>query len=351
MPSHIEIVIKPTLQCNGLCDYCNAVERPSFMDMSVVERTFEGVARHLGSHNESSASILWHGGEPMLMGAEFYHRVAESDRKIFNIRPVHIMQSNLTVTSDELVNVLGDLLNGGGIGTSLDPFETYRKLKDGTRYLERWYRGFEAMKGRGFRVGMVYVVHGRSLDRCQDIYYYFKNLGVDSLTVIPLEEPSRNFEGPRLDALEWGRFLSEMYRVWKSDHCFIPLEPFSTWDQMRSDADGWSGSHNEALSCSEPTLAIGPEGDVYPCVRRLDIGRGKIGNIVTDTIEEILSHPQSTWRTARSRVLRESECGSCRWWGFCAGGCAAASGFQCKTVWCDGYKLFFEGSSEQFGDS
>jgi uncharacterized protein len=200
------------------------------------------------------------------------------------------------------------------------------------------------MKARGFRVGMVYVVHGRSLDRCEDLYYYFKNLGVDSLTVIPLEEPSREFGGPRLDARGWGRFLREIHEVWKSDHCSLPLEPFSAWEQMRCDEDGRSRSHSEALSCCEPTLAIGPEGDVYPCVRKLDVAEGKIGNVLSDTMEEILSHPDASWRSARSRLLRTQECGRCRWWKLCAGGCAASLGFRCKTAWCEGYRLFFEGT-------
>jgi len=342
MPHHIEIVIKPTLQCNGICDYCNAVERASFMPMSVIERTFKGLADHMSTHADASASILWHGGEPMLMGADFYRRVTELDRDIFQSRPMHIMQSNLTITSEPLVTALVELLSGGGVGTSLDPFEDYRKLKDGTPYLERWYRGFEAMKSGGFRVGLVYVAHGRSLDRCKDLYYYFKNLGVDSLTVIPLEEPSRDFDGPRLDACGWGRFLLEIFRVWKADDCSLCLEPFTTWESMLSESDDRLRSYHEALSCCEPTLAIGPEGDVYSCVRKLDIGSGPIANILTHTMEEILSHPESSWRSSRSEMLRTRECGTCRWWGLCAGGCAAASGFHCKTVWCEGHRFFFE---------
>jgi uncharacterized protein len=342
MSRHIEVVMKPTLQCNGICEYCNAVERTSFMDVQVVRRTFEGLADHLAGHPDAGASILWHGGEPMLMGADFYRSVIELDRNLFSSRPMHIMQSNLTVTSEDLVGTLEQLLNGGGVGTSLDPFENYRKLKDGSSYFERWYTGFETMKSHGFNVGMVYVVHGRSLDRCKDLYYYFKNLGVDSLTVIPLEEPSRDFAGPRLDSLGWGRFLLEMFQVWQADDCSLPLEPFSSWESLLGDDTDRQRSFHEALSCCEPTLAIGPEGDVYSCVRRLDIGSGPIGNVLTHTMEEILSHPESRWRSDRSAILKTQECGACRWWGLCAGGCAAASGFRCKTVWCEGNKHFFE---------
>ncbi len=77
-------------------------------------------------------------------------------------------------------------------------------------------------------------------------------------------------------------------------------------------------------------------------MRLLDISEGKIGNVLSDSLDKILMSPDSSWRSARREIIRQGECGSCQWWKFCAGGCAAASGVRCKTVWCEGYKLFFE---------
>jgi uncharacterized protein len=342
IPGHIEVVIKPTLQCNAVCNYCNVTQKPQFMDIAVVERLFQLLSDYVDRGPQSSATILWHGGEPMLMGAEFFKEALEVDRKIFEKRPIHLMQSNLTLATPDLLDVLRDLLNDRAIGTSLDPFEDYRRLKDGSAYLDRWYEGFELAVAYGFRVGMVYVVHGESVKYPQKLYYYFKNLGLDSLTIIPLEEPAGAFGGHRLDAASWGRFLSEIYEVWRSDNRPLPLEPFATWESLSLEPDAPSHSYKEALNCCEPTLAISPEGDIYPCVRMMDISTGKIGNALSDSLDGILAHPDASWRSARSEIIRQGECGSCRWWKFCAGGCAAASGVRCKTVWCEGYKLFFE---------
>lgn len=347
MPAHLEIVIKPTLQCNGICDYCNAVQRPAVMDVAVVERLFRNLARYLDGSPQCSASILWHGGEPMLMGTRFYSAVLELDRAILNGCALHIMQSNLTLASADMLNVLRELLNGGGIGTSLDPFENYRKLKDGTPYLQKWYEGFEAAGSSGFRVGMVYVVHGKSPGRARDIYYYFRNLGVDSLTVIPLEEPAGPFQEPRLEPRSWGRFLIDIYNVWNEDDRFLPMEPFSGWENLSYDRNPATRGCNESLSCCEPTLAVSPEGDVYPCVRHLDTGIGKTGNIMHDDMDAIMSYPDMSWRSARSKLIKQGDCASCKWWKLCAGGCAAGSGYLRKTIWCEGLKLFFEASDAQ----
>ena len=102
------------------------------MDLDVVERLFRMLSDYVGPEPQCSVTILWHGGEPMLMGAEFFKDVLELDRKIFEKRPTHLMQSNLTLASPDLLDVLSDLLNDGAIGTSLDPFEDYRRLKDGS---------------------------------------------------------------------------------------------------------------------------------------------------------------------------------------------------------------------------
>ncbi len=320
------------------------------MPLSVVEQLFRNLSDYVESHPGSTVNILWHGGEPMLMGKKFFKDVLDLDRKIFKNRPTQIMQSNLTLATEDLLNVLSELLNGRGIGTSLDPFEDYRNLRDGSSYLSRWYEGFESAVSHGFRVGMVYVVHGKSLNYPQKIYYYFKNMGVDSLTLIPLEEPAGAFDGFRLDNMSWGRFLAELYRIWQNDNCSLPLEPFATWECISSGADDSTDSYNESLSCCEPTLAISPEGDVYPCVRLLDIGEGKIGNMISNSLDAILTRPESSWRSTRREIITQGECGSCQWWKFCAGGCAAGSGICCKSIWCEGYKLFFEATHESTGN-
>lgn len=346
MPTCIEVVIKPTLQCNGKCAYCNVAEKPLFANLALIESVFHSLANYVEKNPGSHLTVLWHGGEPMLMGASFYKRVSELNRKIFRDSPTHLMQSNLTLLNEGLADVLSDLLNDGGIGTSLDPFEDYRQLKNGESYLERWYEGFELAKSRGFRVGMVYVVHGRSIGRGKDIYHYFKNLGVDSLTLVPLEEPAGMFDGARLDTRSWGVFLKEIFDAWKQDDCSLPVEPFVNWEEARSVDCGSTRTYSEALNCCEPTLAVSPEGDVYPCVRLLDIGSGKIGNIVSEPLDSILSHPEVFWRSKRRELITQGDCGPCKWWKYCAGGCAAASGPCHKTIWCEGYKSFFEAIDE-----
>jgi uncharacterized protein len=346
MPKNIEFVIKPTLLCNGACAYCNVAETGLFMEEPVIESVFQRLAEYLEQNPLDETTILWHGGEPTLMGESFFRKVLELQPLISGHAVQHVMQSNLTRMTPALADTLCELLNGGGIGTSLDPFSDYRRLKNGEPYAERWYEGFELVRSRGFRVGMVCVAHGESVGFGKRIYHFFKNLGVDSLTLIPLEEPAGEFDGARLDPTSWGRFLLEVYRAWEGDQGSLPVEPFVSGADLAREKQSPSCGFPEGLHCCEPTVAVSPTGEVYPCVRLLDVGSGAVGNLRADSLEKILSHPDALWRSRRRDVLKNGECASCRWWDLCVGGCAAACGFGRKTVWCEGYKLFFEAVNE-----
>ena len=106
-PKCIEVVIKPTLQCNGKCAYCNVAERPKIADPALVECTFRNLANYMEGNPGCHMTILWHGGEPMLMGEPFYKKVLELNRTILKNSPMHIMQSNLTLATEGLAEHSG----------------------------------------------------------------------------------------------------------------------------------------------------------------------------------------------------------------------------------------------------
>ncbi|MEM6903272.1 MAG: radical SAM protein, partial [Pseudomonadota bacterium] len=71
------VIAKPTKVCNAACTYCSAppdgVPKWSIDDF---KRYFDRLAPHL----TDQAYIIWHGGEPMLLGAEFYEQAGEYAR-------------------------------------------------------------------------------------------------------------------------------------------------------------------------------------------------------------------------------------------------------------------------------
>jgi uncharacterized protein len=120
---------KVASRCNLDCTYCyvyNSVdarwrEQPAFMSEAVARQTARRMREHLDGHGKSDASIVFHGGEPLLGGVELFTMLTDVIREAFagsGIRLTVGTQSNLLLFDASL----GDLMmeRGVSIGVSLD---------------------------------------------------------------------------------------------------------------------------------------------------------------------------------------------------------------------------------------
>ncbi|MDO4627621.1 MAG: 4Fe-4S cluster-binding domain-containing protein [Planctomycetia bacterium] len=66
---------KPTNQCNLRCTYCYAENlkslNPKTMTLQEAKEVFDWVLKYCKEYNFDKLSVTWHGGEPLLPGAEF----------------------------------------------------------------------------------------------------------------------------------------------------------------------------------------------------------------------------------------------------------------------------------------
>ena len=70
------LIITPAgINCNLRCDYCynksSVVTERSIMDERVLERLIES------SFFENNTRFIWHGGEPLLAGKEFFRKILQ----------------------------------------------------------------------------------------------------------------------------------------------------------------------------------------------------------------------------------------------------------------------------------
>ena len=349
-------VIKPTAACNGACIYCSAYkEHPDELAKMSPDELGVVLARieeYVAKARPRRASILWHGGEPLVMGASFYRDVLERCRKIkerTGIELRHIMQSNITLVTDELVEVLKELLSNQRIGSSYDPVEGVRLLKGGRSYEELWKRGFEKLREAGIGVGVVYVAHKRSLGRAAEIYAKLKGLGLDGgLRFNPLYSAglARDSDDLHISPREWGQFLLDLWDAWNEEGRSLRIDPLLSWEGL---ATGRSARITCAFSgrCTYNFTGIKPDGSIYSCGRSLDEGLMSFGNLNDKPLEEVFESDRRKAFLYRQEWLLQGECAGCRWWSFCHGGCPndahlGHGDMMRKTYWCEGRKLFLD---------
>src|SRR3989338_4343452 len=128
------IIFKPTEACNAGCAYCDVLSKASritkVMSHELLELMFVRVNEFLLERPEEQMEIIWHGGEPLLLGERYFVKALEFQQKhcaSTSSRIRHAIQSNLTLFSDEFTEVFRKL-GIRCIGTSYDPTDGVRTL-------------------------------------------------------------------------------------------------------------------------------------------------------------------------------------------------------------------------------
>ena len=110
------VIFKPTEACNSRCVYCDVVRKkpraPATMPLETLELFFRRINEYLLEQDREQMQILWHGGEPLLLGPDYFRRAIEFQNRrcpATRGRIQHTLQSNLTLFSKDFVGPLKEL--------------------------------------------------------------------------------------------------------------------------------------------------------------------------------------------------------------------------------------------------
>lgn len=335
----IDLLIKPTLECNARCIYCHSLKPAKKLSSDLLELVFQRWASFVEKEDIKRLSITWHGGEPMIMGGRFYGGVRALEEKYFpNSKISHGMQSNVCLYKGEVREALLELLSERSIGACLDPFHPTRLLPGGGDYFGQSVKGCLNLMNDGFSVNMIYVVHKKSLGVVGEVYYFFKNLGVTNVLFHPLEDFQD--QDYRLTPEDWGIFLRELWNVWEEDHYRLPIFPLNDWRDRLVFGEPVRSCEHGMPKENHVHLVISPEGNIYPCHRFQDKDIFCIGNIGRISFDEVVRHEWAQFLPTQKGHLCRT-CLACEFVDICRGGCVATHQPNGRTIWCEGLKAFF----------
>jgi uncharacterized protein len=323
----LEIVVKTTNRCNAACSYCSAGVGGGgpgrSLSPELARRICAEAAALVDAGEYRRVNVLWHGGEPLTLGKGFFRALLPHARRDVLS---HSIQTNLLALDGEWLDVLEPLVGKDGIGTSCDPFSGERRFAGGD-YLSTWLDGMSLLRERGWRVGCVYVLHRGGLDRAREVYWFFRNLGANgsvSLAVNPLlavGDARRGGDALLLREGDLGGFLARLARVWAQDAFRLRVRPLTEWM-------AWLGGETPALPCNlagdagcrRARCGVTAGGEVFGCGRAADAGAAALGSLRDASLGEVLA-VRARSGSGRDAVLLGDECGRCRFWPVCHGGC------------------------------
>ncbi|MBI2387601.1 MAG: radical SAM protein [Elusimicrobia bacterium] len=350
------IIFKATEACNANCIYCDVVQRkaPRIMPLDLLEVCFKSFNRYLEENPRETINLTWHGGEPCIVGADYFKEAVEFQEnhcRATKARLHHSIQSNLTLINQDIIDVLRRL-GIGTIGTSFEVLPNIRgvgKRRNSETYNRLFMKGAELLRKNKISWGFIYVVTRQALTRPLDIFNFLANFKLNgNFKIHPVEifeNDDKNKIG--ITPLEFTEFLGAIFPAWWEHRSrFKEVDPFRTYLKNYEEGPRHLSCSNSG-QCAFDHVYIGPTGRASHCGRSSDWEVLSYGNIKDRSLTDIFQDRQRRVLMERDDVLQETECRGCGYWRICHGGCPLDAyndrkDFMHKTEWCDAKRIFLK---------
>ena len=299
-PPAFHILSKPTgAICNLDCKYCFFLSKEMLYPGSrfrMADELLETYIKQLlESHQTPEVTIAWQGGEPTLMGLEFFQKsVQYADKyKRPHQRIEYTVQTNGTQLDDELCAFFkkNNFLVGLSVDGPREIHDTYRVNKGGEGSFDQVMRGLDNLKKHNVDFNIMCTVHAANQNHPLELYHFFRDeLGAQYLQFIPIVErvsdamlpianqgwserpggdrPLYTIEGSlvtdrSVQAEPFGKFLMAIFDEWvRRDVGKIYVQHFD------SALANWLGVPGAVCIFAETcggALALEHNGDLYSC--------------------------------------------------------------------------------------
>lgn len=360
------VILKPTKDCNADCSYCSA---PPDNEVKWTIDDFKLIFDKLLPNLHPDVTFIWHGGEPMLMGTEFYEettKYAKSKLPTVNFS----MQTNLLLYTKKWKPIFQDLFKGS-ISTSYDADEKDRTIAGNPeKYKKLFYKKISMVLDDGFKPLVIGTYTDETMPLAKEFYEKSKNYPNGSFNIrFNYRFPAGRIAelDPLLAPEHYGNALIELYNKWIKE---LPDFFITPLDQMFLKACNVNMSQCPwTRKCGGTFMSIEPNGDIYNCGEFADLGNlgYRYGNILEDWVPggkkqdivnlvKVISPDQlvakmltgTPVRKMRQRVFNlPKDCMTCRHFKECEGGCMRDAelyerGLGGKFFYCKSWMMIFD---------
>jgi uncharacterized protein len=366
IPPRIHVLAKPTgAICNLSCSYCFFLNKDRLYPDShfhMSDEVLETYIRQLIEYHRSpQVTVSWQGGEPTLMGIDFYRRALDYQRLYKKPGMVfeNTLQTNGTLLNDEWCEFFKE--NNFLVGISIDGprrlHDVYRRDKQGQPTFDRVMRGLRLLQKHGVEYNILVTVNRVNADHPLEVYRFLRDeAGTDWIQFIPAIErlvdgqvtifqQGNTVSERSVKPRQFGHFLITIFDEWvRHDVGKIFVQTFEAavrnWLKLPS-----SGMCVFNATCGHG-LALEHNGDLYACDHFVE-PKYFLGNIQQSHLLELLgSEKQRTFGRNKLDTLPRS-CRECEVWFACKGECpknrfdVTPNGEAGLNYLCAGYKAFF----------
>jgi len=356
--TEFQVFVKPIgSSCNLGCQYCYYLEKehlyPGRKSLRMPDHVLEEyIIQHIEASSDPVINFSWHGGEPTLVGLDYFRKIVELQHKHLptNQKILNGIQTNGTLLDDAWCRFFKD--EGFVVGISIDGPEDmhnrYRTTKNKKSSFKKTMRGYELLQKYRVSTEILCVVNAYNVNHPLEIYRFFRDLGTQYMTFLPLVErlpgsPGKIDENSVPPEL-YGILLCKIFDEWQAKD--IGKVKVQIFEEAARTAFGQEHTLCVFKKTCGGVPVIEHNGDFYSCDHYVN-AEYHLGNILETHLFDLLeSSAQRAFGQAKLDTLPHY-CQVCEVREMCNGGCPknrfihTPDGEPGLNYLCPGYKHFF----------
>lgn len=352
-------IVKPVDSlCNLSCSYCYVREQAVVHNKRAImeSHTLEALVNFFCTAHEC-VEFIWHGGEPLLAGIDFYAKAVDlqafwrnSGKDISNS-----IQTNGTLIDDDWVTFFND--NQFIVGISFDGLptahNTLRKYPSGKGSFQHVMRGINYLRERGLFSGVICCVSSENYRQAKEMLEFFVSQEIKKLKFNRIRGTDR-YGNPlpgSISPQQYAEFLLSVFRAWVSlDDICIEIREMDSIVSLLLGGDlrecVFSGTCHRYCTVSS-------DGSIYACDSLPMIHELCFGHVTDEPGQVIKSEALCQFEIATERIRQN--CTPCEWFSLCRGGCLQDWGFPfaalaSRNSACEGIKFIFSSIQKELKD-
>jgi len=316
----VQFVVTTSKHCNLRCSYC--YEFPDLGDRTTMsseqlERMYRSIADHYYRCDQPVViEFDWHGGEPLLLGADFYWRTFDDQTKIFDDPKITIrnnVQTNLTVLNEPLVKLLYEGFDG--VGVSIDLFSGLRVNAGGRDSQPAVLENMDRLHQAGVPFGCITVLSRRNRAHLRKIFRFFAEACI-SPRILPIHRGATDAQNDT-DLLSEDEVLQafvELFEMWVESPAPIIIEPIDTYARdLVAALSGRKPSYYDKGKW-ESIYIVNTDGNLYSYADLFDVPLSH-GNLFDESMHAIVNGARHRRAIDAADARMRATCANCRHYG------------------------------------
>ena len=364
-PAAFNVMLKPAGSlCNLGCAYCYYLDKADIYgghEPRMSEEMLETVIReYIAANDVPEVTFNWHGGEPLVLGLDFYRKAMELERKYADGKTVfNTLQTNGTLLTPEWADFLREnrFLVGISIDGPRDVHDKYRKDKGGAPTFDRVLKGLTLLREHGVEFNTMSTVNNVSEGRGLEVYRFLQSIGSRYMQFMPVVEHVKDrrivppsTEGARLapwsvSSMGFGRFMVDIFDYWVRND--VGRYYVGLFDATLANWCGvMPGTCAYDRTCGGNSV-IEHNGDLYPCDHFV-YPQYRLSNVAETPIRTMMESSRQVRFGIDKRNSLPVKCFQCKYLSLCNGECPkhrfgrTEAGETGLNALCAGYYHFYD---------